>query len=443
MRLDNAALIFPAARRRYWTNVFRISVSFRDEVDPALLQKALDRTVPRFPSIAVRLRTGVFWYYFETLPAPPGILKEEQYPLNRIPFRTIRKQAFRVLYYRCRMSVEFFHSVTDGSGAMIFAKTLAAEYVRLRYGVDVPCTDGILDLAVPPCEAELEDSFSRYASPVSASRKEDNAYRMAGTREPDGFLHVTTGFLDAGEVKRKAKSLDVSVTMYLAAVMMKALYDVQNERVRRPGKRKPVRVLIPVNLRRLFPSRTMRNFTSYITPAVDPAMGAFTFEEMLSTVCHRIGLELTPKHLSAKFTPNVRSAQSKILRVMPLFIKNVAMKMVYNRVGERKSSICLSNLGVVTLPDVMRPYVTRIDFVLGPQAETPCNCGVSTYDGRLIVNFTRNIEEADLERHFFTELRRQGLVARIESNQTGSGSSAPDGADGSVRPIPDPPGKEK
>ncbi len=419
LRLDNAALIFPAARRRDWTNVFRLSVCFRDDVDPDVLKAALDRAVRRFPSFSVRLRTGVFWYYLEELPKAPEILREEDWPLNRIPFRMIRKQAFRVLYYRNRMSVEMFHSVTDGNGGLIFVKSLAAEYVRLRYGVDVPCTDGILDMEEPPEEAELEDSFGKYDSPVSASRKEENAYRMAGQREPDGFLHVTTGILDVAAVKEAARQRGATVTVYLAAVMMKALYTIQNDTVKNPKRRKNVRVLIPVNLRKLFPSRTLRNFTSYITPDIDPAQGEFTFDEMIAVIHHRIGLELTPKHLSSKFTPNVRSARSRFLRIMPLFIKNFAMKLVYNRVGERKSSICLSNLGLVSLPEPMRPFVTRIDFVLGPQAETPCNCGVCSCGGKLYINITRNIVESELERRFFTELRKQGLSVLIESNQPG------------------------
>lgn len=417
MKLDNAAKIYPAARRRYWTNVFRISVSFDDLIDRDLLQKALSNTVKRFPSVAVRLCSGFFWYYLEEIPAVPEILSEEEYPLNRMTFRDIRKCAFRVLYYKNRMSVEIFHSVTDGNGGLTFAKTLAAEYIRLRYGEDVPCENGILDIHTEPDESEIADSFGKYASPVSASRREDDAYQLSGTKESDSFLNVTTGILDSDAVRALAKSYGATVTVFLAAVMMKSIYDIQNEKVRNPKKRKHIRILIPVNLRKLFPSNTMRNFASYITPGIDPLMGEFTFEEMISVIRHSMGLELTPKRMSAKFTANVRSEQSKILRIMPLFIKNIAMKTVYNAVGERKSSICMSNLGLIELPENMEKHVGRIDFVLGVQADSPCNCGICSYGGKLRVNFIRSIRESDLERHFFTELRKMGLHVLVESNQ--------------------------
>ena len=252
LKLDNAAKIYPAARRKYWTNVFRISVTFRDDIDPAVLQSALDVTVKRFPSVAVRLRTGVFWYYLEEIPEAPRVMSEESCSLNRMTFRSIRKCAIRVLYHKKRMSVEMFHSVTDGNGGLVFAKTLAAEYAREKYGIDTPSGDGILDLTEDAAESELEDSFGRYDAPVSASRREDNSYMMTGTHEPDGFLHVTTGIIDTASALELSKKYGTTLTVFLAAVMMKCIYDIQNERVRNPKKREAVRILIPVNLRKLF-----------------------------------------------------------------------------------------------------------------------------------------------------------------------------------------------
>jgi NRPS condensation-like uncharacterized protein len=227
---------------------------------------------------------------------------------------------------------------------------------------------------------------------------------------------VTTGILESEAVRALAKTYGATVTVFLAAVMMEAVDELQRQQVKNPRRYKPVKVLIPVNLRKLFGSQTLRNFANYITPAIDPRMGRFSFEEMISVIHHQMGLELNAKRMSAKFTTNVRDEQSKILRVMPLFVKNLAMKMVYNRVGERTASICMSNLGVVELPEGMRPYVTRMDFVLGIQADSPCNCGICSYDGKLYVTFTRGIVESELERLFFTKLRKMGLHVLVESN---------------------------
>ncbi len=419
MKLDNAAKIYPAARRRYWTNVFRLAVTYNDPVDPEILKRALRKVIKRFPSVAARMRTGLFWYYIEEIGHTPEILREEDHPLNRITFHDLKKCAFRVLYYKNRMSVEIFHSITDGNGGLIFVKTLAAEYVRLRYGEDVPCGNGIFDLNEDPDPEELEDSFGRYASPVNPGWKEPDAYPISGTKEDDGFMHVVCGTMDSDEIRKLAKSCGVTVTTFLAAVMMKSIYELQNERVKNPKRLKPVRVLIPVNLRSFLPSKTMRNFAQYITPDIDPRLGEYSFEDMLKAVHHKMGLDLNAKYLSAKFTANVRSEQVKLLRIMPLFVKNFAMKLVYAAVGEKKASICMSNLGVVQLPESMEKHIERIDFVLGIQATSPVNCGVLSYNGKLIINFVRGIKEPDLERNFFTALRKMGVNVLIESNGDG------------------------
>lgn len=150
---------------------------------------------------------------------------------------------FRVLYHKNRLSVEIFHSVTDGNGGLVFTKTLAAEYARQCYGADIPCENGVLDIGEEATESELEDSFGKYDSPVTASRKEDNSYMLSGIREPDGFLHVTTGIIDTAEALKLSKAYGTTLTVFLAAVMMKSIYDIQNEKVKNPKKRESVRSL--------------------------------------------------------------------------------------------------------------------------------------------------------------------------------------------------------
>ena len=210
-RLDNAAKIYPAARRRNWSNVFRQSVTLTEEVDVAVLQSALDVTVRRFPSIAVRLKAGVFWYYLQQLEQAPEIREEYCHPLTKMSRDEVRKCALRVIVYKNRIAVEMFHSLTDGNGALIFLKSLLAEYVQQRYHIAVPNTDGILDRRDEPKEEELEDSFLKYEGPKKASRAEENSFRIKGERERDGFKTNTTFCLGASEIASRAKELGVTI----------------------------------------------------------------------------------------------------------------------------------------------------------------------------------------------------------------------------------------
>ena len=416
VRLDNAAKIYPAARRRNWSNVFRQSVTLSEDVDTAVLQRALDVTVKRFPAIAARLRKGAFWYYLQQLEQAPPLYEEQSYPLAFMSKKEMRTCALRVIAYRDRIAVEFFHSLTDGTGGMIFLKTLTAEYLEQKYGVSIPAEYGVLDRREPPADEELEDCFLKHAGPVPLTRKDTDAWRLSGELQTDGFLHLTCFQLPVKEVLAAAHRYGVTLTVFLGAVMMRALIDLQKEKIPVRKRRKRIKLLIPVNLRPLFASRSLRNFALYTVPELDPRLGEYSFEEICAVITHKMGAEITQKHMSSMIATNVNDERNPLLRVVPLPLKNLVMKAVFDTVGERKSCLSMSNLGAVRLPEAMAPYVRRIDFILGVQAAAPYNCGVLSYGDTLYVNFIRNIRDAELERRFFAVLQEMELPVTVQSN---------------------------
>lgn len=416
VRLDNAAKIYPAARRRNWSNVYRQSVTLYDDVDVPVLQSALDVTVKRFPSIAARLRRGAFWYYLQQVPQAPKVRQEHSYPLVGMNRKELRQCAFRVVVYGKRIAVEFFHSLTDGTGALIFLKTLTAEYLEQKYGIRIPAERGVLDRNEEPKPEELEDSFPKYAAKVCASRKDTNAWHMWGDPQPGGFLHQVCFQVPVKSALEMAHGFNSTLTVFLSAVMMQALVNLQKEKEPNPKKRKGIKLLIPVNLRRLFPSQTLRNFAMYTIPELDPRLGEYTFQEICDVIKHKMGLEVTAKHMSTVIATNVQDEQNMAVRLIPLPIKNLVMKAIFDAVGEKKSCLSMSNLGAVELPEVMKTYIKRMDFVLGVQANAPYNCGVLSYGDTLYINFIRNIRQPELERHFFLVLREMGIPVTVESN---------------------------
>ena len=417
VRLDNAAKIYPAARRKNWSNLFRQSVTLTEDVDVQVLQNALDVTVKRFPSIAARLRKGAFWYYLQQVESAPQIREEYSYPLVFMSNEEMRRCAFRVIAHEDRIAVEFFHSLTDGTGAMIFLKSLTAEYLEQKYGISIPAEAGVLDRRQEPQEEELEDSFLKYAGNVVASRKDTNAWKMRGVPLPGGVLNLTCFRLPVKETLALAHNQGVSLTVFLSAVMMQALMNLQKEKERSFRKRKGIKLLIPVNLRQLFPSKTLRNFAMYTIPEIDPRLGEYTFAEICKVIQHKMGSEITPKHMSTVIATNVNDERNPLVRLIPLPVKNVVMKAIFDSVGERKSCLTLSNLGLVKVPQAMEPYIRRFDFILGVQAAAPYNCGVVSYGDTVYINFIRNTRDAELERHFHLVLRDMGVPVTVESNQ--------------------------
>ncbi len=416
MHLDNAAKIYPAAATSRWSNVFRISATMSEAVDANVLQSALDVTVRRFPSIAVRLRRGVFWYYLEEIKTAPKIKKEAAYPLVRMPFDDIRSCAFRVIVYKNRIAVEFFHALTDGNGGLVFLKNLLAEYVTQKYGIEVPNENGVLDRLEPPNKEELTDKFPEHAAKVGISRMEDDAYRIYGTPEGDGFCHNVTMRMKSSQLVELAHKIGVTVTAVLAAAIMEASMRLQKEDEPDLKRRKPVKLLLPVDLRRVFNVGTLRNFALYITPGIDTRLGDYGFEELCHIISKKMSLEITRKNMSARIYTNVHDEQVMALKLTPLFLKNIVMKAVFRAVGERKSTLTLSNLGVVKLPESMRQYVERFDFVLGVQQSAPYNIGLISYGDTAYMNVIRNIEEPRLEYELYQVLRENGIFVVVESN---------------------------
>ena len=131
-----------------------------------------------------------------------------------------------------------------------------------------------------------------------------------------------------------------------------------------------------------------------------------------------MGSDITEKQMSMKIAANVKSERIMAVRLMPLFIKNIVMKAIFDSVGEKKSCLTLSNLGAVKLPQEMLPFVKRMDFILGVQATAPYNCGVISFGDDLYINFIRNIKESELEYHFHCVLRDMGIAVSVQSNQS-------------------------
>lgn len=417
VRLDNAAKIYPAARRKNWSNVFRQSVTLHEDVDISTLKTALEIVVKRFPSIAARLRKGVFWYYLQQVEKVPEIKEEYSYPLIFMSKNEMRKCAFRVIVYNNRIAVEFFHSLTDGTGALIFLKNLIAEYLEQKYSITIPFECGILDRKAQPTDEELEDCFQKNAGNVPLSRKDTNAWHMYGEKQKDGFLNLTCFKLSVREILDLAHKYNSTLTVFMSAVMMLATLNLQNEKTPSIKRQKLIKLLIPVNLRNLYGCRTLRNFAMYTIPEIDPRLGEYSLEEICEIIKHKMGTEFTKKHMSCVIATNVNDERNPLVRLIPLPLKNAVMKAIFDSVGEKKSCLTLSNIGKVTVPENMASYIERFDFILGVQAAAPYNCGMLSFNDTIYINFIRNIKDAELERHFFAVLQGLGVKVTVESNQ--------------------------
>ena len=415
-RLDNAAMMYSAIQKENYSAIYRFSAVMTDLVDPDALQRAIDRTMPRFPSFRVHIRRGFFWYYFEPNDAPGPFVKEDMSnPCQPVRFKEDDGWLIRFFYYGHRISLEVFHALADGAGALTLFRTLLAVYLR-ELGHQIPNTGGILDVDEPPAAEEQEDAYFRYAkSRVRRGMGESRAYQNTGTPEPFYTLNVTMGLVPLDRLRAVAKGYGASVTEYLSAVLIESILAKQ----RREGRSRelPVALAVPINLRPHFPSRTLRNFILTVRPVIDPELGDYTFPEIVAQVHHHMRLHISRQEMQAVITRNVMLQKNKLLQLVPAPVKNLTMALSYKLVGCRPYSTTYTNPGAFAVPPEMELHIQRMEVILGQSYNARSNCASISYGNTMEITFAGTVKESDVERDFFRHLVREGIHVKILSNR--------------------------
>jgi hypothetical protein len=416
-KLDLSAIVYPTLQRRDFSSVYRLSVMLKEKIDPVLLQTALDRTLPRFPTYKVAIRKGLFWRYLEPNNRPgPYVLEDIKNPCMPMPFKGNNRYLIRVYYYDRRISLEAHHSLGDGTGGMCLLQTLTAVYLGLL-GHPVKPEGFVLDIDSAPDPEELEDAYMRYANAqFCPPRPAEKTYRVRGTKEPFYTLNIIDGILSVQEVMAVAKRYHASITEYLNAVLLYALLQKQNADFH--IRLRPVRIAMPVNLRRFFPSKTLRNFITMVYPSIDPRLGEYQFEEIVEHIHHYMRYYINDKFLRGDITTNAATQRNPLIRVVPLFIKDLVVRTFYTRVQDKNSSAGLTNMGALHVPPDMKPFIERFDIYMGQPFSSRTNCAIISFEDVLTINFASSIVEADVERYFFRKLVQDGIHVKIESNRS-------------------------
>ncbi len=415
-RLDNAAIIYPSIQSERITTMFRFSATLHEEVDPVVLQTALTKVIQRFPYYKVRLNKGLFWFYLESNTKKPRVEKDVQYPCGRLSPIHNRNFLFRVQYYHQRIAVEFCHALTDGTGGVTFLKSLLFQYFT-ELGKNLSNSAGILTIDEKPDPDEFEDAYNRFYKPsLPLPEKGEPAYHLPGKLVKKGVYYVITGIVQLNGILSEVKKRSVSLTVFLTAVYIDSLQEIQNKHIKSPLRKRPISVSVPVNMRNIYPSKTMRNFSLYVVSSIDPRLGEYTFDEILKIAQNSMIADINEKSISRQLSRNVSGQRNFLIRILPLFIKRLFLPLIYRRLGENLFSGTISNLGMVTMPWEMEKYVDRVDFIPGPGPVNKTGCSVTGFKNRLYISFGRLAREPELERTFFKKLVKMGIHITIESN---------------------------
>lgn len=408
-RLDNAAKIFPPNTDEKDTKVFRFVCELKEEVDREILQEAVNKTIIFFPVYRSILRKGVFWYYFESTELMPEVAEEYKSPCSTLYHPNRRNLLFEVTYYRRRINLEMYHALGDGTGALGFFKTLLYFYITSKYKGDFKEQLPSLDYDASFAQ-KMDDSFLKhYTGEKCLNRvKVTRAYRIAGRRSIDNRLKVIEGVMSVKEVLALAHRYNTTLTIYLTALFMKAIYQEMPAR----SKKYPVVLSVPVNLRFYFPSVTARNFFGTINISYDFTKNEDDLDSVIKGVKEAFARELTEEKLRKHMNRLSALEHNAFMRVVPLFIKDWVLRFA-NRINDKGITATLSNVGKITVAKELAPYITL--FNCFNSARRP-QIGMCSFGDQLVISFASPFDGTDIQKNFFRMLSQEGTAITITSN---------------------------
>ena len=410
--LETSAKIYPAILSPRQPNVFRLSCTFQKEIDPEILQTALNVTIARYPGFAMTLKPGAFWFYFEELDKNPELRPETNYPCQIVDPQE-EGFLFRVTWYQKRVNLEVFHAIADGTGGMEFLKTLVYYYLLLS-GEDVKPGETVRTLGRKPSPEERENSFLRYYDPqIPPDRADSVAEHYSGTPLPPGHLraiHVRTA---TAPLLALCHEYDVTLTEYLAAQFLRSFFDALSGTT---DSEKPVKISIPINLRKIFPSDTLRNFTYFANIGEPLANASEPLEDTLAYIKTQLRAMCTREPLVSRMNPNVSSEQNPFLRAAPLNLKQLVLRQAHHILGDNLFTASFSNMGMIRLDESMEKHIQYFDFGLSCSDLIPLNLSMLSWQDTAYLTFSSIVEERDVERSFVRKLSDVGLDVCVLSS---------------------------
>ena len=401
-KLDNAAKLYSAASNKKDTRVFRFYCELKEEVEPILLQKALDQTMETFPMFLMVLRKGLFWHYLEPCNLHPIVKEEYKEPCSRLYIKDKKNLLFEVTYYKKRINFEVFHVLTDGTGATEFLKELVTNYLYL-----VHKDEGLEQISMLPedmtVQDQEDDSFLKYYSKDQRRPKEKkiHAFQIRKKKKDGHHLHVHESVVPVQDVLKRSRELGVSMTVFLTAVYLMAIH----EEMSKMQEKRPVVLMVPVNLRKFFPSTSMLNFFNWIEPGYDFTKQDNSFEAVLEYTKEYFKEQLTKEKMSAHISELLALELHPILRLAPLELKNLCIH-AGAKFSEKNVTAIFSNMSVVKMPESYVPYIERFGVYTNTPKLELCLC---SFQDKLSFAFTSRYDTENIERNFYRMLKEQGI----------------------------------
>lgn len=410
-RLDNSAKIFPISAGKRYSTVFRFSAVLKEDIDPEILKKAVVLSLEKYNSFKVRMKSGVFWNYFEHNYKEPIIEEEKNYPCKYIDYRRNNNYLFKVTYFQKKINIDIYHSLTDGNSGNLFFKEIIYTYIELSHPKEFE--EELRSIRKE--DFNTEDSYMKnYDKKAKSNASSKKAYILKGEKIKLGAVSAIHEIIDANDLKDVCKKQDCTVTQYLSAVLIYAIYE---ENYKKNNGQKPIKLCIPVNLKKYFPtSKTLSNFFSYITLEAEMKKDNIdTFEKILQFVKDDFKKRLTEEEIIRTMSANVKIGTNPFIKVVPLFLKKAIVRLSYIEI-RKYTTMTFSNVGRMGIIGKYKPYIEYFFMLIAPEPVEKIKCSACTFENKMVFTFTSILNDSSIENRFYEFLIAKGIKVEIESN---------------------------
>lgn len=407
-RLDDAAKIYPVSMEHGVMSVFRLSVNLKEKVVPELLQMALTFTIKRFPSFATTLKKGVFWHYLDSTKRCFTVKEEDDVPCQALKLSQSESQSFRALYYNNKISVEFFHALTDASGGMEFIKSLVSEYIRLT-NVIIKDKTNIININDNPDISEFTNEFINVEkTPDAGGLYNKIATQMTGDLSKIKPCRILNFKMSSNKLREVARKYNITVTTYLLCIMFIAcksaceIYDGEFS------------IQVPVNMRKFYPSKTLRNFSMYCGIRLP-----ISKIQDINSISNEVVEQLTSKSSKEEMHKMLYGTKKLIsnIKLIPLVIKQPIAKFISGIIGDLAFTSTLSNIGIINLPEEYKDYIEDMEFVLNTSTKNRASCGLVTYNDVATLSITKLTKDPSFETRIHDLLLKDGIDITVEGSE--------------------------
>ena len=403
--LDNAAKLFSAVSSPKDTRVFRFYCELKEEVKEEILQEALNQTIQKYPVFLSVMRKGLFWHYLEKSELRPVVREEYKEPCSSLYVRDKKTLLFEVTYYKKRINFEVFHALTDGTGATEFLRELVKNYLYLIHEEDLEPVE--LSNQYLTVKDQEDDSFSRYYDPDFPRKKKKKIRAVQIKKGGKGYeeLQINEASMSVKELLGIAREKKVSMSVLLTAAFICAIH----EEMSRMQEKKPVILMVPVNLRKIFPSDSMLNFFGYIEPGYQFGGGKDSFEDVLEAVKLYFQENLSKEHMAGRMNELIAIEKHKILKWAPLELKNRCIR-AGAKMAEQEVTAVLSNMSVVKMPEDYAQYIEKFGVYTSTNRTELCIC---SFQDTLSLGFTSRYDSTNIQRNFYRILKELGASVKV------------------------------